>query len=79
MIYLVTKTGAQAIFAAFEKRIFHFGIPQSIIHDRVTAFPNTFFVTWTEEFGIALRPRTAHSPWTNVKIDTQKQHIARYW
>ena len=29
--------------------------------------------------GITLRPRTAHSPWTNGKIETQNQHIARYW
>ena len=26
-----------------------------------------------------MRPRLAHSPWTNGKIETQKQHIARYW
>ena len=29
--------------------------------------------------GITLRPRTAHSPWTNCKIETQNQHIGRYW
>ena len=29
--------------------------------------------------GITLRPRTAHSPWTYGKIETQNQHIARYW
>ena len=29
--------------------------------------------------GITLRPRTAHSPWTNGKVETQNQHIARYW
>ena len=29
--------------------------------------------------GITLRPRRAHSPWTNGKIETQNQHIARYW
>ena len=29
--------------------------------------------------GITLRPRTAHSPWTNGKIETQNQHNARYW
>ena len=28
---------------------------------------------------ITLRPRTAHSPWTNGKIETQNQHIDRYW
>ena len=26
---------------------------------------------------ITLRPRTAHSPWTNGKVETQNQHIAR--
>ena len=29
--------------------------------------------------GITLRPRTAQSAWTNGKIETQNQHIARYW
>ena len=29
--------------------------------------------------GITLRPRTAHSPWSNGKVETQNQHIARYW
>ena len=52
---------------------------QSIIHDRGTAFLNTDFVNWTKELGITLRPRTAHSPWTNGKVETQNQHIARYW
>ena len=28
---------------------------------------------------ITLRPRTAHSPWNNGKIETQNQHIAQYW
>ena len=55
------------------------GIPQSIIHDRGTAFINTKFINWTKELGITLRPRTVHSPWTNGKIETQNQHIDRYW
>ena len=29
--------------------------------------------------GITLRPRTAHSPWTNGKVETQNQQIACYW
>ena len=29
--------------------------------------------------GITLRPQTAHSPRTNGKIETQNQHIARFW
>ena len=28
---------------------------------------------------ITPRPRTAHPPWNNGKIETQNQHIARYW
>ena len=77
MVYSVINTGAQATIAAVEKWIFLFGIPQSIIHDRGTAFLHTDFVNWTKEFGITLRPRTAHSPWTNGKVETQNQHIAR--
>ena len=79
MVYPVTKTGAQATISAVEKWILHFGIPQSILHDRGTAFLNTDFVNWTKELGITLRPRTAHSPWTNGKVESQNQHIARYW
>ena len=79
MVYLVTNTGAQATIAAVEKWILHFGLPQSIIHDRRTAFFNTDFVNWTKELGITLRPRKAHSPWTIGKVETQNQHIARYW
>ena len=79
MVYPVSITRAQATTAAVEKWILHCGIPQSIIHDRGTAFFNTDFVNWTRELGIILRPRTAHSPRTNGKIETQNQHIARYW
>ena len=79
MVYPVIITSAQATIAAFEKWIHSFGIPQSIIHDRGTAFINTDFINWTKELGITLRPRTACSPWTNGKVETQNQHIARYW
>ena len=79
MVYPVTNTSAQATIAAVEKWIHSFGIPQSIIHDRGTAFINTDFINWAKELGITLRPRTAHSPWTNGKVETQNQHIARYW
>ena len=79
MVYPVTNTGAQATIATVEKWILHFGIPQSIIHDRGTAFLNTDFVNWTKELGTTLRLRTAHSTWTNGKVETQNQHIARYW
>ena len=76
MLYPVRNPTAVAITSAVEKWIFSFGIPQSIIH-RGTALINTEFVNWTKEFGIILGPRTAHSPWTNSKIETQNQHIAR--
>ena len=75
----VTNTGAQATISAVEKWIHSFGIPQSILHDRGTAFINTEFINWRKELGITLRPRTAHSPWTNGKIETQNQQNARYW
>ena len=49
------------------------------MHDPGTAFISTVFVNWTKELRITLQPRTVHSPWTNGKIETQNQHIARYW
>ena len=79
MVYRVTNTSAQATIVAVEKWIHSFGIPQSIIHDRDTAFINTDIINWTKELGITLRPRTAYSPRTNGKVETQNQHIARYW
>ena len=79
MVYPVRNTTALATIIAVEKWILSFGIPQSVIHDRGTAFINTEFINWTKELGITLRPRTAYSPWTNGKIETQNQHIARYW
>ena len=79
MVYPVTITSAQTTIAAVEKWIHSFGIPQSIIQDRGTAFINTDFINWTKELGITLRPRTAYSPWTNGKVETQNQNIARYW
>ena len=79
MVYPVTNTGAQATISAVEDWIHSIGIPQSIVRDRGTAFINTDFVNWTKELGIALRPQTAYLPWTNGEIETQNQHIARYW
>ena len=79
MVYPVTNTGAQATIAAVEKWILHFGIPRSITHDRGTEFLNTDFVSCTKLLGITLRPRTAHSPWTNGKVETQNQLTVRYW
>ena len=79
MAYPVTNTGAQATIAAVEKWILHFEIPQSKIHDGGTAFLTTDFVHRTKELRITLRPLTAHSPWTSGKVETQNQHVARYW
>ena len=79
MVYPVRNTTALATIAGVEKWILSFGIPQSIIHDRGTAFINTEFFNWTKELGITLRPCTAYSLWKNGKIETQNQHIARYW
>ena len=79
MVYPVTNTGAQATIAGVENWILLFGIPQSIIHDRGTAFLNTDFVNWTKELRITLQPRTPDSPWTIGKVETQNQHIARFW
>ena len=78
-VYPVTNTGAQATISAVEKRIHSCGIPQFIVNHRGTAFINTEFINWVKEMGITLPPRTAHSPWTNVKIETKNQRIARYW
>ena len=79
MVYPVTNTGAQATISAVEKWSDSFGIPQTIVHDRGTAFINTEFINWTKELGVTLRPRTAHKPWINGKIETQNQLNARYW
>ena len=79
MVHPVTKACAQATISAVEKWIHYFGILQSHVHDRGTAFINTEFVNWTKELGITLRPRTSYSTWTNGKTETQNQHIARYW
>ena len=79
MVYPVRNTATLATISAVEKWIFSFGIAQSVIHDRGTAFINTEFINSTKELGINLQPRTAYSLWTISKIETQNQHIARYW
>ena len=78
MVKAVTNTAAQATISTAEKWVHSFEIPQSFVHDRGTAFLNTDFTDWTKEMGITLRPRTAHSPCTNGKIEAQNQHFARY-
>ena len=70
MVYPVTNTSAQVTISAVEKWIQSFGNAQSVVNDRGTAFINTEIINWTKELGITLRPKTAHSPWTNSKIDT---------
>ena len=77
MVYPVRNTTTLATITAVQKWTLSFGIPQSIILDRGTAFINTEFINWTKELGNTLRTRTAYSPWTNGKIETQNQHIAR--
>ena len=77
MVYPVINTSDQATIAAVKKLIHSFGIPQSFMHDRGTACTDTDFINWTKELGITLRPRTAYSPWTIGKVETQNQHIAR--
>ena len=79
MVYPVRNTTALATITAVEKWILSSGIPQSLSRDRGTVFINTEFINWTKELGITLRPRTVFSPWTNGKIETRNQHIARYW
>ena len=48
VVYPVTNTGTQATIPAVQKCIHPFGIPDSIVHDRGTAFVNTEFVDWTK-------------------------------
>ena len=79
MVYPVATTRAQATISAVEKWIHSFGILQSIVQDRCTAFINSELLNWTKELGITLKRRTARSAWTNDKVETQNQHIARYW
>ena len=67
MVYPQTNTGARATKYAVQKKIYSFGIPQSIVHDRGIAFLKIDFINWTKEFGVILRPRTARSSWTNGK------------
>ena len=61
MVYHVTKNRAHATIAAVENWILPFGILEAIKHDRGTDFLNPNFVNWTNDLGITLRPRTAHS------------------
>ena len=76
MVYPVRNTTALATIAAVEKWILSFLIPQSIIHDRGTAFIKTEFINWTKELGITLRPQIIRlgqmvklRPRTNLLLD----------
>ena len=62
LVYPINNTGAQATISSVEKWIFSFGVLQSIVRDRGTAFINTDFVNWTKDLGIIFQPRAAHSP-----------------
>ena len=79
MVYSVTNTGAQATRSVVEKWIYFFRIPQSIVHDRDTAFKNEDFNNWTKELGNTLRPQTTQLLWNEGKIGTQNQHLVQYW
>ena len=48
MVYPVRNTTALATITAVKKWILSFGNPQSIIHDRWTAFINAEFINWTK-------------------------------
>ena len=78
IVYPVTNIGSQATISAVEKWIHSFGILQSIVHDRGTAFIITDFIKWTKELGLTSSPETAHLPWTNGKNETQNQNIDRH-
>ena len=79
MIYRVVNTAAQAALSAVEKWIRSFGISQSIVHDRGTAFINTDFINSIKELVSPLRPPRVHLLWTDGIFETQNQHNSRYW
>ena len=76
--YPVRDTGPQTTINALAKWITTYGIPQKIVHDNGSAFINSDFINWTEEFGITSAPRTTYSPWTNGEVEVQNQHLTRY-
>ena len=63
--YPVRDTGAQTTINALQKWITSYGIHHKIVHDNGSAFINSNFINWSEEFGMTLAPRTTYSPWTN--------------
>ena len=78
IVYPVNITDAHTTIAPVEKWVVHFGIPQSVLLDRGTAFLKKDTVIWTKELGITLRTRTAHPFWTDGKMETHYGYIARY-
>ena len=76
MIYPARNTTALATISAVENGSF---LLES--HNQSSMIKVLPFILQSSStgLGITLRSRTAHSPWTNGKIETQKQHIARYW
>ena len=67
MVYPVPNTGAQATISGVEKSIHSFGTPQSIAHDRGTAFIDTEFVNWTKKLGITYDQEPHIRPGLRVK------------
>ena len=52
MVYPVTNSGARSTISAADKWIDSFGVHQSFVHARGTAFINTEFVNWKKRIGI---------------------------
>ena len=77
--YPFRDTGGQTTINALEKSITSYGIPQKNFHDNGSAFINNDFINWTKEFGTTLAPRTTYLPWINGKVESQNQHLKRYW
>ena len=40
---------------------------------------NEDFTSWLHELGITHAPRTAYSPWTNVKVEIQNKHLGTHF
>ena len=78
-VYPVANTTAFETIKTLEKFILTFGIPQKLVYDKGTAFMNEAFNSWLHELGITHAPRTAYSPWTNDKVETQNKHLGTHF
>ena len=75
----VSSTDTETTINALNNELFYkVGFPESIAHDRGTAFMSKDFQQYCSELGIKLRPRTAYAPWSNGKIETMHSHLSRY-